>query len=189
MKKITTILLLGVLSLTAYVSAQAADFSYNYAQVSYDDIEYSIGSGTVSIDGDGFALSGALEITPDFFITADYKTYDMDAGIDFDVWDIGLGYHRSINTKTDFVAGIAIGNIEIAFVDLDTWSAYAGVRYQLNNKLELAGRINYVDYDGNDSDTRIGANALYKFKKDLLGVLALEFGDVNVISLGARFEF
>lgn len=189
MKKITAIFISGILSLTICVSSQAADFSYNFAQVTYDDLEYSIGSGVVTIDGDGFAVSGAFEITPDLFISADYKTYDMVAGINLDIWDIGMGYHRSLNAKTDFVAGLAMGNIEISFLDFDTLSLYAGVRHQLNDKFELGGTITYIDYDGNDSDTRFGANVLYAFKNDLSGVFALEFGDVDVISLGARFEF
>ncbi len=190
MKKLTTILSSVVIFLALNISkTHAADFSYNYAQVSYDDITFSIGSGVVDIDGDGFAVSGAFEITPDLFISADYKTYDLIAGLDLDIWNIGIGYHRSVNAKTDFVAGLEIGNLEISILDLDIWSAYAGVRHQLNGKVELGGQVKYVDYDGNDSDTRFGANVLYKFKKDLSGIFALEFGDADVISIGARFEF
>ena len=189
MKKIIALFTSGILLIAISVSAKAADFSYNFAQVNYDDITFSIGDATVDIDGDGFAVSGAFEITPDLFITADYKSYDLIAGLNLDIWDIGLGYHRSINAKTDLVAGLEMGNLEISFLDLDIWSANAGVRHQLNDKVELGGKVNYVDYDGNDSDTRFTANVLYKFKKNLSGIFALEFGDSDVMSLGARFEF
>ena len=195
MKKIIALFISGILLITISVSAKAADFSYNFAQVNYDDITFSIGDATVDIDGDGFSVSGAFEITPDLFITADYKSYGLIAGLDLDVWDIGIGYHRSINAKTDLVAGLEMGNVAVSTpdpvfdLDLDIWSANAGVRHQLNDKVELGGKVTYVDYDGNDSDTRFSANVLYKFKKDLSGIFALEFGDSDVMSLGARFEF
>lgn len=191
MKKMIALFTSGILLITISVSVKAAEFNYNYADLTYNDIDYAIGSGSVSIDGDGFGILGSFEVTPDLFISAAYNMYDMDAGLDLDldVWEIGLGYHRAINTKTDLVAGLAIGNIEISFLDIDTWSANAGVRHQLNDKVELGGKITYIDYDGNASDTRFAANVLYKFKKDLSGIFALEFGDVDVMSLGARFEF
>jgi len=189
MKKITAILTTAFLFITLNHTLQAADFSYNYAQVSYDDVDLDIGQGLPVIGGNGFSVSGAFEITPDFFISADYRTYDLDYGIDLNVWDIGVGYYQSINAKTDLVAGFAIGNLDLETVDLDTWTINAGVRHQLNDKLELGAQVNYVDYDGNASDTRIGANVLYAFKKDLSGIFALEFGDVDVMSLGVRFDF
>lgn len=189
MKKITAILTTAFLFLTLNHTLQAADFSYNYAQLRYDDIEFTIPGSVVNIDGDGFGVSGAFEITPDLFITADFITYDLIAGLELDVWDIGIGYHRSINPKTDLVAGFAIGNLEIETLDLDIMSINAGMRHRLNDKVELGAQIKYVDYDGNDSDTRFGGNVLYKFKKDLSGIFALEFGDADVMSLGVRFDF
>jgi hypothetical protein len=49
--------MIGVLALFALPSLSQAEFNYTFVDLSYVDIEFDVGPG--SIDGDGLAVSGA----------------------------------------------------------------------------------------------------------------------------------
>ena len=186
------IALLSLMSFAVTVPVKAADFSYNYGQVSYDDIDIDL--GVFSVGGDGFSFGGSFEINPNMFIEANYGTWDLDFGVDATGYAFGVGYHMPLNQKTDMVFGLSFGNVELegpgGSVDSDSLSISAGVRHQLHNNIELDAEIAYVDPDEGDSDFAFSLGALYAFSKNISAGVELGFADdVDTLSIGARFYF
>lgn len=194
MKMIAKSVFTGLFLLGISINSYAADFNYNFGQLSYDDVDMDL-SGVTGSDADGFSFAGSIEVTPDIFVSASYSMWDLTSAIDSDTWKIGGGYHWSIQPETDLVLEAMIGNNElsssVSSVDNDIWSISVGVRHSLSKKLELGGKISLVDYENKSgTDTEIGINALYNFNKTIAGQVSLNFGDdVDVISVGARFYF
>ena len=182
----------GLLGLFAMTPIKAADFSYNYGQFTFDDVDVDL--GVVSVDGDGFSLAGSFEISPDMFIEAHYGSWDFDGGVDGTGYEIGVGYHMPMNPKTDMVFGLSFGNIDFdgpgGSADSDIFAVSAGVRHQLDSKIELDAEVAYVDYDEGDSDFGFEIGAQYAFTKNVSGIISLGFGDdVDTLSFGARMYF
>lgn len=176
---------------TTLISANtlAADFNYNAAQVSYDDISLDL-PGLIGIDGDGLTFAGSLEITPEVYLKGNISMWDMDFGVDMDLLEIGAGYHMPLNAKTDAVVEFSLGDLEIDSIDVDTWTLSAGARHQVDNKLELGGTIGLTDYDGEDTEIFLAFNLVYNIQKDIAGVFQFRTDDyIDMISFGARFYF
>jgi len=101
MKLLIQTVVMVVLVMALALTGHAADFKYTYGQVAYEEADLTVG-GT-SRDGDGFNMKGAYEVSGDIFVTASYSLWDLDPGIDVDIWALGAGYHTSLREGTDLV--------------------------------------------------------------------------------------
>lgn len=187
MKKIHLVIFIALSGLTITMPVKAADFNYFYGQLTYDDVDVDLGQN--SRDENGISITGSFEINPDMFISASYGNWDDVSG-----YELGVGYHMPINQKTDMVLGVSFGNIEVDYrggsADSDVLEISAGVRHQLDSKIELDAEVAYVDYDEGDSDFGFEFAGLYAFTNNLSGIASLSFGDdVDVLSLGVRMYF
>ncbi|MGD8484579.1 MAG: hypothetical protein PVJ63_06355 [Thioalkalispiraceae bacterium] len=193
MKK-TSLMLMTVTTLLGFtVTSHAADFNYNYGQLTYDDIDIDF-PGITSIDGDGFSVAGSFAVAPNVFVAAKFGSWDLDYGIDATGYELGGGYHMPLDQKTDMIFGFSFGNIDLdsgaGSADTDVIEFSAGLRHQLNPQIELAGKIAYVDYDEGDSDIGFDVGAAYAFTQTVSGVVNFGFGDdVDTLSFGARMYF
>ena len=196
MRRIVKQSLMATLLVSYAISSLAADFNYNYGQVSYDDAEFDFGpgAGILNTDADGFSLAGSFEVTPELFVTASISMWEAANTVDADTWLVGAGYHMPLNAKTDLLVEANIGNLEMSAVtslDYDIWAVSAGVRHSLDDKLEIGGKFGWKDYERKpDTDTFFQVNAVYEFQKNIAGLISYETADtIDVLSVAARFYF
>lgn len=175
---------------------QAADFNYNYLQLSYEDAEFDFaaGSGISKPEVDGFGLVGSAAITDNIFLTGTFSTWDGDYSVDADTWMLGGGYHSSLMPNTDLVLEASLGNLDMAGItskDFDIWSISGGLRHMVNPQLEIAGKLGVKDFDNKkNTDSFFQASAVYEFKKDIAGVISYEAGEsIDLLTLAARVYF
>lgn len=164
---------IGLVALLASLSwgTQAADFDYNYGQISYQTDDYT-----------GLALTGSFEINKDIFILARYIAMTNDEqgfDIDYDEISVGVGYHMPIDTKTDavFTVSFSSGEFDATPQSNDDTGLLltAGVRHNLNTQIELAGGIYHIStFNG---DTGLQAEARYNINKKMSAGLTFSTGD------------
>lgn len=177
---------LGALTLlsTMSLAAHAGNFDYNYGQIGYETGDY-----------EGLTLTGSFEVDKDIFVIARYTGLSSDdAGVDVDFTDIsvGAGYHMPIDAKTDAVFTVSFDSMEVdnpaATIDDTGILITAGLRHNLNAKVELAGNIYHVStFEG---DTGIQGEARYKFKKNMSAGVSFVTGDyLDGLGLNFRIGF
>ncbi|HEB59580.1 MAG TPA: hypothetical protein ENJ01_10180 [Gammaproteobacteria bacterium] len=178
--------------LFAIGNVQAAGFAYDYAQISFDDVDFDV-SG-FNVDGDGITLSGSYAFHPDYFVTAAWGNWDLDGNVDGRQLTIGVGLHSALRAQTDLVLDFVLGNIELdsgtSTFDNDFWRIGVALRHNLSNQLEVGAAVNYYNFDIGDNDTAFGFNALYNLTNDVSALAAIEFrDDVDILSIGIRYYY
>lgn len=192
MKKIQQLTLLTAVLLPAHVSA--ADFSYNYGQVSY------ISSDFDSIDGDGFSLDGSFELNKDVAFIASYESTSYDEpgySLDLDVLALGIAYHMPIDQKMDavFAGGLLDADVTESQIFSGTASdsesgnfLSAGIRVQANPQVELG--LALQRYDVYDAETGIDASILFNIdQKNQVGMTFNNVGDFDNLYFRFRMNF
>lgn len=188
---------ISVLTLLVFAApAFAGDLSYNFFEIGYQrvDLDDDPVPG-ISVDGDGYGISGAFEVGESWFITAGYSTVEFDFGIDFDQLGIGVGYHVDMSQNADFFATLSYVTAEVSAsgfgsADEDGFGASIGIRGMVSDKVELSGSIGYVDLGDGGDGTSFGASALYNFTEAFaLGLTLQTDDDITGYGLGARFYF
>ena len=167
--------------------------SYNYVQASYQraDLDEQFG---IDIDGDGFGLSGSVDVGEDFHLFGGYQQFDFDFDVDLDEFALGLGWHPAISETTDLVLTLAYVNAEAEApgisVDEDGYSASVGVRSMLSRNFELAGSIVYTDIGSGDGDTSVAGQAWYNLTESFAVGAGIEADDdVVIYGAGVRLYF
>ena len=186
----TTTKKLGLIALLASLSwgTQAANFNYNYGQIGYETGDY-----------EGLTLTGAFEVNKELFVVARYVAVTDDSfgiDLDYDEISVGAGYHMPIDQKTDAVFTVSFNSGEFSQLVLgnkvtfdDTGLlATAGVRHNLNNKIELAGGIYHIStFNG---DTGIQGEARYNIDNKMSVGVSYVSGDyLDGLGLNFRMGF
>jgi hypothetical protein len=184
-----SVLLIFLLAFSATAGAQG--FAYNYLQASYGAVSFD--DSIVDVDGDGLGISGSYGFHPDFYLTGEYQTADMDFGVDLNILELAVGYHTPLSEQLDFTAqfGYVDAEVESGFgsADDDGFMIGAGLRGALTDTVELNGGIDYIDFD-NGSETRANAGFLFSLTETLtVGAEASFWDDINVYQLNLRFDF
>jgi hypothetical protein len=170
-----------------------SQFNYTYVELAYDESDFDLGGP--ELDGDGFTLSGAYELSDEWHLYGSYGTADLDAGVDLDTLGIGVGYAHSLKPNVDVYGRVLYLSSEAdvpgpADPDEDGLGLQLRIRGRVTNNqdLELEGGIQYVDVF--DSDTSLQAGARYHFNDNLSAGVGLTFGgDTDGIGINARFSF
>jgi len=186
--------LLATLSIAALASmvsmAQASEFSYNYVEGTYQDIDAD------GINGDSYKLSGSYGINPSINVIAEYTDGQLDnplggSDLEFDQTVVGLGYHTEVSNKTDFTANIKLvdQNSDVAGDDTG-YGVGVGIRHMLTNKIEVGSGIDYVDVS-DIGNTTFNINSRYHLNDKLSFGLSYSTSEENsdIISGGVRFDF
>ena len=187
--------LLGLALVLALSPAMADGLSYNFIQLGYQKADLDDDLAGISVDGDGYGISGSFEVGENFFIGAGYSALDFDFGVDLDQLSIGGGYHMSLSDRSDFYATLSYIRAEASVsgfgsVDDDGYGVSVGIRGLLSDNVELNGSIAYSDLGDGADGTAFGAGALYSFTENFaLGFDVSVDDDVTMYGVGARFYF
>lgn len=183
---------IGALMLSS-AAAMAEGPSYSYIQAVYQKTEVDIGG--FDVDGDGFGVSGSVEINDSWFVFANYSSAEFESVIDLNEWGVGGGFHSAISEKTDWFATLAYVDAEAdAGGGLSAgdsgFGASIGLRSMLNPKLELVGSISYVDLGDAGDGTSIGGGLWYTVTGNLALGVGIDVGDDTTgYGLGVRLYF
>ena len=180
--------ILGAFALIAIPGLSQAEFNYTYVDLSLVDIEFDGGG---SIDGDGFAVSGAYTVADGFFVGGSYIDTDFDSGIDGEIARITGGYFHPLNEELDFVATLSFVDTEGPFNGGDDGLALGGgVRYAISEDFEVDAMVEFVDMDLSGSDTGFEVRGRYYFNDDIAVSAQLDVAkDIETFRIGVRFEF
>ncbi|MBP6534045.1 MAG: hypothetical protein KAZ45_02410 [Arenimonas sp.] len=218
MKK--TILSAALLAAASF-SAQASDLSYSFVEADYmqsnvDDQDFDgININPTLV---GWGLKGSFEIAEKFYAFGGYSSgkddliaindVDFSAELDASVdrWNIGLGYHMPINSKTDFVAELGYVQYDYKFdfnvnddgdeysesYKVDTGGARlsGGLRSALSESFEAYGMLNFTDSQDIEGDFSGNIGGQFKFNPTWGITGDVEFAkDAINYTVGVRASF
>ncbi len=176
-KKMGAIALLASLSLATH----AADFNYSYGQLGYETGDF-----------EGLALTGSYEVNKDIFIIGRYvdaTNDDFGVDVDYSELSIGAGYHMPVNKDMDAVFTVSLVDADIdgpVLGDSDTGVLLtAGVRFNLNESVELAGGAFYNS--AFDIDFGVQGEVRYNINKTMSAGLNFTSSDA-IDGLGLNFR-
>ena len=185
-----SILIAGLMSLSAIAGAQGLD--YNYIQGSYSQVEFD----DIDVDGDGFGIGASFGISDRFAVFGSYSTADLDFDVEVNSFDVGLAFHAPISDSVDVVTSVSYVSVDVELqgfgsADDDGFGLGVGLRAMAAPALEIMGGISYVDFgDGGGDDTTFGAGFLYSFTDIFAVGLSGNWGDdTSSYGLNARVYF
>lgn len=168
----------------------AADgLSHNYVEASYLNLDLD----NVNVDGDGFGLKGSLAIHPNWHLVAGYQQADLDNNVDYNRWNIGVGYNMDLNQTTELIGRALWVNAEVeqgnVSNDEDGFGLQALLRGRVIENMDLEGGVQYVDFGGEDGDdTSFIGEGRYFFTPTFAAGLGVEIGD-DATQWNANFRF
>jgi len=187
--------MLGVMLALSVSPAFAGGLSYNFVELGYQNAELDGDFAGISVDGDGYGISGSFEVGESWFILASYDTLDFDFGVDLDQLSIGGGFYMDLSDRADFYAALSYIQAEVSAsgfgsADEDGYGVTVGMRGMVTDKVELSGSLSYSDLGDGADGTAFGAGALYSLTDTFaLGVGLETDDDVTIYGIGARFYF
>lgn len=151
-------------------------FNYNYAEIKYLDVD----------NADGFGLVGSADIKPNLALKVQYAT--LSAG-SFDSNVLRLGATNYIGSSSYSQADwVFEAGLDFAGGDGDSDTGLfvsGGVRYALNDAMELNGAIELSTLYDTDLTAKLAA--LYEVSTGFAALVEAELGDGNAIGFGVRF--
>lgn len=192
----TTIRSLLLAGLVAAPVAAHAEFDYTYLEGGYERIELD----AIDEAGDGLGLRGSLAVADNIHILGGVHSAEFEVGpvdVDFDSWEVGLGYNRAMGPNVDFVGSLSYVGADLSFnddalsvfdQDGDGYRADVGLRGQLAPAVELDGGIRFTDVEQGD-ETSAYVRGL--FGSGTIRLLTeVEAGDDGEVYLiGGRVDF
>lgn len=152
-------------------------FNYNYADLTYIDDD----------GADGLGLRFSADIRDNYAIQVGYSR--LSAGR-FDASSVsgGIAYHieaANYRGKADWVFDLGFQTVDGVFDDETGLYAGAGMRYAVNEALEVNGSVNLTTVF--DTDLSLNLRALYEVATGFSALLETNLGDGSGIGLGLRF--
>jgi len=188
-----TILAIGLAA--AAFTANASDLNYTYVEGSYNKVD---------VEGesfDGFGVKGSYKFNDSFYGFAGYQQNDDDF-FELSETNIGLGFRKSLNTKTDWTNEVSFVSNDIdlsavAGVGGNSENGYrlaTGVRSLLTDKFEVKANVNYTDVSNFGDGFGIGAGAVYHLNNTWGLTANYDYGkrdntEINNWNLGVRASF
>ena len=171
----------------AIPTAALAEFSYNFLEASFVDVEID----DTSIDGDGIRLEGSTEVGDTFFVRAEYEDYDFDFDIDGNIFELGGGYFHTLSDDLDFIATGQFVQVEVENDDDDGLGIGGGIRARVSDTLEVDALLNWVDFDRIGSDTYLDLRGRFYFNEQFAATLKFELGSdtFDSMGIGVRYNF
>jgi hypothetical protein len=168
-----------------------ADMNYTNLQVNYLDVE--VGQGA-SIDGDGFEIGGAYELSERIHLFGSWQDQSLDFGIDGRSLEFGGGWTHSFSDTLDFIGTLSYVDAELKqgsfTTDDDGLALGGGIRTRLADSFEVDAGLKYVDFDESGSDTGLSLGGRYYFNESMALNARADFNDnADTLRLGFRWEF
>lgn len=184
--------------LIAMAMAASVPFAANAAEgVTYNYVTAGYQASNGDVDADGYAARGSVAFHDNFHVFGGFGNQDIDdTPLDFDRYNIGLGYNLEITPRTDLLARVAYEKLDGGTVlgqdlDFDGWSTEVGVRGLLAQNFDGYALVGYEDFDGGiDGDFygRLGANVNFTPNWGINGDVKFN-GDVTEWFVGPRFTW
>lgn len=180
------------------MAASAADsLSYTYVEGGYNRLALDT-NGTGNFDFDGRYLRGSAALTNSFYVLGSFaRATNNDFGTDIDLNEqhIGLGWHKPVSARADFLVEAGYLRQELDAGSFGSTSGdggrlSAGMRGGLASNFEGWAKANYVDGGDFNGDFSGTLGAQLKFNKTRGVVGEAEFAsDSNRYLIGLRASF
>ena len=178
-------ILSAVALLAASAAASAANFSYDYLEG---------GFGELDNDGDVIQFGGSKGMDKAWGVLGSIGFADFGGNADGTVLQGGGFMHSAINTDADFYANIRLVYAEwdapAGFDDNDIgFAAAGGIRYQIQDNFHVEGELSTYQLDPFDDGLGLKIAARYFFDKQIsvAGGVASK-GDYDGIFVGVRYD-
>jgi hypothetical protein len=180
------------LAIVFSTSVNAQGVNYNFVQGSYGRVDF--GGFNRVLEGDGPGISASFAIAESFHIYGEYQTADLGGSVNFNLTDLGVGYHTDISRNLDVYANIGYVRIgaDAGFFSAneDGVSFGLGLRGAVSEAIEFFGGLDYVDVDDPYSETRANAGFVLKLTENIgVGLKATLWDDVSIFQLNVRLYF
>jgi Ax21 family sulfation-dependent quorum factor len=185
------------------MSAQASELSYSFVELDYLNSHAAVhsGPGGPGIGSEGYGVRGSFGFADKFYVSGAYANGDLDLfSIDLDKWNLGFGYHQSINDQADWFASVGYTKLESDEPVLDDafYNVTFGLRGSLSDHFEGTAKISYndgADFDGvfypqYDSAFSVGAGLKWNIN-EMWGIVGeIEaYEDSTDYTIGVRASF
>jgi opacity protein-like surface antigen len=194
----------------APLAASADEISYTYVEGGYaqlnQDGEQQAGLDIDDIEAAGFFVAGSAALGDTFHVFGGYRSGNDDVRVsvlgvgsdefdtDLSQFNVGLGYHHSINDRTDLVTEISYINSDVEVEgeseDGDDGRVSVGVRHMFADSFEGWIKGHYTDGDFYDGSFSASIGGQFKFNPTWGVVGEVEAGDdLSTFMIGARASF
>ena len=198
MRKISTALLFVawacLLPVCPADRANAADLSYSYLDITYQQGDAEHGNSAVARTG--YGASGSYAIHERLFVQANFLFINTEEAVQLTHLFFTAGVHYPLTQNTDLMASLGVAHLkqeEGETIDYDEPVVFsAGVRTLLRQGFELEATIAYLQSDGFGSETRYEAGILWypKVLKIIgLGAKATQSDDTILYNAFLRSHF
>lgn len=163
--------------------AEAPNYSYleaGYLNVNPDDLEDS---------GDNWFAGASVGLFKNFHINGRYIDGDYAPNIDFSYWDVGAGWHGLLGEQADLLAEAHWVDTSVADFDDNGYRLVGGVRWRPVKVFELAGLVNWTNFDEGDSVDSYEIRGMVHVWKFALGATYEFQSEVEQWGVFARFNF
>lgn len=164
--------------------AGTANFNYTYAEFDAVWVDVDAPGSDSEL---GFQLLGSVRVYKDMFVRASY----LDSGGDADasLLKFGAGWAFPLQEKLDLYGLFSLGRVDVYSSDDTGWVLEGGVRYAVNEKIELNGLLELVDFE--DSEVGLGVGGRFAFSPQMSVGLNFETIDdfADLLYLGLRYQF
>jgi len=190
---------LSVVILAGFASsASASELEYSYVEATYinsDDFD-----GNSTFDYDGWGLRGSLALGEKFYLLGEYNAQSdefFDTQVDFDTYEIGLGFHHGITAKVDLFADVSYADLKpkvtmpgfSSSIGDTGYTARAGVRCKFTEKFEGTAALLHRNKGIFENDSSLLLAGHYQFTENFGVVASMDVDSESAFSVGVRASF
>jgi len=188
MNKISPALLLITTLIPFHAFSSQPDFNY---------LEINVGQSKMeSVDHDTFSLNGNVELTKNFYLSAEFESFDHEEYRGADFYFLGAGYVFSLNETSNLYAQLDYSQREMVSEYDSSLTGYRltlGYRNQVSSALEGYAKVafsslesNGGEHDRSEKDALIMIGMKYNITNTFAGIAEL---NENGFKLGLRVQF
>jgi Ax21 family sulfation-dependent quorum factor len=181
------------LALTAMLpfAAQANTLSYNFIEGGYTRTDLD-----VFPDSDGLRIGGSAALGSSFHMFGSYAREGVrvqGVKLDYDLWNIGFGYHYALSQRAHLVSELAYRKLDFGQgFDAEGASIEVGIRGLMGDRVEGWAMLGYFDAKdvSGDAYARIGGQVRFNRNWGLMLEATVTDGSGNNnYFIGPRFTF
>jgi Ax21 family sulfation-dependent quorum factor len=171
------------------IAAQANELSYSFIEGGYTRTDLD-----VFRDSDGLRIGGSAALGSNFHVFGNYGREEVPVqgvDLDFDLWNVGFGYHYAMSPRAHLVTELAYRKLDLGQgFDADGVSVEVGVRGLLGDRVEGWAMLGYFDGKDISGDTyaRLGGQLRFNRNWGLMLEATVSDGNNNYF-IGPRFTF
>lgn len=176
-------------------TANASELSYSFVEANYVDAGNAFDAPS-SFSFNGYNLRGSAELGDTWYLVGGFNSVSDDpfgTSVDFDTYDVGVGFRHGFSEKADFFADLSYNHTEVStfgFSDSDSgYGVRLGVRGEMGSKFEGTIGLSHRDYGDFGNSTGLLLGGHFKFTENFGLVANVEAGSDTIWSVGVRASF